>query len=242
MSHSPLDQFAIKKLVEINLFGFDVSFTNSSLYMVFAGVIALSYFYLALKSEKIIPSRLQLSAEIIYDIITVTLSQNVGAKGCKFIPFIFTLFMFILLCNLLGMLPYGFTVTSHIVVTFTLAIMIFFMVTIIGFINHGFHFLSIFLPKGTPLWLAPLMIVIELFAYLARPISLSLRLAANMMAGHVLLKVMAGFIVSLMIYLKFLPIPLIVILIGFEIFVAILQAYIFTILACVYLNDAVNSH
>ncbi|WP_375333493.1 F0F1 ATP synthase subunit A [Candidatus Tisiphia endosymbiont of Xenochironomus xenolabis] len=242
MSHSPLDQFAIKKLVEINLFGFDISFTNSSLYMVLAGVIALLYFYLALKSEKIIPSRLQLSAEIIYDIITVTLSQNVGEKGRKFIPFIFTLFMFILLCNLLGMIPYGFTVTSHIVVTFALAIMIFFMVTIIGFINHGLHFLSIFLPKGTPLWLAPLMIVIELFAYLARPISLSLRLAANMMAGHVLLKVMAGFIVSSMIFLKFLPIPLIVILIGFEIFIAILQAYIFTILACVYLNDAVNSH
>jgi F-type H+-transporting ATPase subunit a len=242
MSHSPLDQFAIKKLVEINLFGFDISFTNSSLYMVLAGVIALLYFYLALKSEKIIPSRLQLSAEIIYDIITVTLSQNVGEKGRKFIPFIFTLFMFILLCNLLGMIPYGFTVTSHIVVTFALAIMIFFMVTIIGFINHGLHFLSIFLPKGTPLWLAPLMIVIELFAYLARPISLSLRLAANMMAGHVLLKVMAGFIVSLMIFLKFLLIPLIVILIGFEIFIAILQAYIFTILACVYLNDAVNSH
>lgn len=242
MSHSPLDQFAIKKLVEINLFGFDISFTNSSLYMVLAGVIALLYFYLALKSEKIIPSRLQLSAEIIYDIITVTLSQNVGEKGRKFIPFIFTLFMFILLCNLLGMIPYGFTVTSHIVVTFALAIMIFFMVTIIGFINHGLHFLSIFLPQGTPLWLAPLMIVIELFAYLARPISLSLRLAANMMAGHVLLKVMAGFIVSLMIFLKFLPIPLIVILIGFEIFIAILQAYIFTILACVYLNDAVNSH
>ncbi len=242
MSHSPLDQFAIKKLVEVNLFGFDISFTNSSLYMVLVGVIALLYFYLALKSEKIIPSRLQLSAEIIYDIITVTLSQNVGEKGRKFIPFIFTLFMFILLCNLLGMIPYGFTVTSHIAVTFALAIMIFFMVTIIGFINHGLHFLSIFLPKGTPLWLAPLMIVIELFAYLARPISLSLRLAANMMAGHVLLKVMAGFIVSLMIFLKFLPIPLIVILIGFEIFVAILQAYIFTILACVYLNDAVNSH
>ncbi|WP_425362931.1 F0F1 ATP synthase subunit A [Candidatus Tisiphia endosymbiont of Hybos culiciformis] len=242
MSHSPLDQFAIKKLVEINLFGFDISFTNSSLYMLLAGVIALLYFYLALKSEKIIPSRLQLSAEIIYDIITVTLSQNVGEKGRKFIPLIFTLFMFILLCNLLGMIPYGFTVTSHIAVTFALAIMIFFMVTIIGFINHGVHFLSIFLPKGTPLWLAPLMIVIELFAYLARPISLSLRLAANMMAGHVLLKVMAGFIVSLMIFLKFLPIPLIVVLIGFEIFVAILQAYIFTILACVYLNDAVNSH
>ncbi len=242
MFHSPLDQFVIKKLVEIHLFGFDISFTNSSLCMLLAGFITISYFYLALKTKKIIPSRLQLSAEIIYSMITVMLNQNVGPKGYKFIPLIFTLFMFILLCNLLGMLPYGFTATSHIIITFTLATMVFFTVTIIGFINHGLHFLSIFLPKDTPLWLAPLMILIELFTYLARPVSLSLRLAANMVAGHILLKVMAGFIISLMLFFKFLPIPLIIILIGFEIFVAILQAYIFTILSCVYLNDAVNSH
>ena len=242
MIHNPLAQFEIKKLVEINLFGFDISFTNSSCYMLIAGILVLSYFILALRLKQIVPSRFQVSSEILYSLITDMLNQNVGEKGRKFIPLIFTLFMFILLCNLLGMLPYGFTVTSHIVVTFSLAIMVFFLVTVVGFINYGGHFLSILLPKGTPWWLAPLMIVIELFAYLARPVSLSLRLAANMMAGHILLKIVAGFVVSLMIFLKFLPIPLMVILIGFEIFVAILQAYIFTILSCVYLSDAVNLH
>lgn len=240
--HSPLVQFNIKKLIEIKFFGIDISFTNSSSYMLLATVLALTYFYLALRKQQIIPSRLQISAEIIYNLVTDMLSQNVGLKGRRFIPIIFSLFVFILFCNLLGMIPYGFTVTSHIIITFALALMIFLLVTIIGFINHGVHFLSLLLPRGTPLWLAPLMIIIELFTYLARPVSLSLRLAANMMAGHILLKVIAGFTVSLMIYLKFLPIPFMVMLIGFEIFVAILQAYIFTILSCVYLNDAVNLH
>ncbi|XVN43454.1 MAG: F0F1 ATP synthase subunit A [Candidatus Rickettsia vulgarisii] len=242
MSKNPLEQFALKKLVEINLFGFDISFTNSSLFMIAAGMIALSYFYCALKPQQIIPSRLQTSAEIIYNMITSMLDQNVGEKGKKFVPIIFSLFIFILLCNLLGMIPYGFTVTSHIAITFSLAIIVFLFITIVGFVNHGMHFLSLFLPQGVPLWLAPVMVILELFAYLARPISLSLRLAANMVAGHILLKVMAGFAVSLMIILKPLPIPIIVALIGFEIFVAILQAYIFTILSCIYLSDAINLH
>jgi F-type H+-transporting ATPase subunit a len=242
MSHSPLEQFTVKKLVALDLLGCDISFTNSSLYMLVASTIVLSYFYLALKNNRIVPSRIQASAEIIYNMITNMLNQNVGKEGRKFIPLIFTLFMFVLLCNLLGMLPYGFAVTSHIAITFGLAIMIFFLVTIYGFATQGMHFLAIFLPKGTPLWLSPLMILIELCAYLARPISLSLRLAANMTAGHILLKVMAGFVVSLIIFAKFLPMPVIMVLVGFELFVAILQAYIFTILACVYLSDAVNAH
>jgi F-type H+-transporting ATPase subunit a len=242
MTHSPLVQFNIKKLIEIKIFGFDVSFTNSSSYMLLASVLGLAYFYIALRRQQLIPSRLQISAEIIYNLVTDMLNQNVGSKGYKFIPLIFSIFIFILFCNLLGMVPYGFTVTSHIIVTFSLAITVFLVITTIGFVKHGLYFLTLFLPDGTPLWLAPLMIIIELFTYLARPISLSLRLAANMMAGHILLKVIAGFAVSLMIYLKFLPIPLMVMLIGFEIFVAILQAYIFTILSCVYLNDAVNLH
>jgi F-type H+-transporting ATPase subunit a len=174
--------------------------------------------------------------------ITGMLDQSVGAKGRKFVPLIFTLFMFILTCNLFGMIPYGFTVTSHISITFALAMMVFLLVTLVGIYLHGFHFFSLFLPAGTPWWLAPLMVVIELFAYLARPVSLSLRLAANMVAGHVLLKVIAGFVVSMAIYLKILPIPFLVILIGFELFVAVLQAYIFTILSCVYLSDALNLH
>lgn len=242
MLHNPLVQFDIKKLIEIRVMDFDISFTNSAAYMLLASVLASTYFYLAFSNPKLISSRLQISGEIIYNLVTDMLNQNVGSKGRKFVPIIFTLFVFILFCNLFGMIPYGFTVTSHIIITFALAILVFLMVTIVGFVKHGMHFLSLFLPHGTPLWLAPLMIIIELFTYLARPASLSLRLAANMMAGHILLKVIASFVVTLMIYLKFLPIPLMVILIGFEIFVAILQAYIFTILSCVYLNDAVNLH
>ena len=242
MAHSPLDQFRVKEIVNLQIFGYDTSITNSSLFMLFVGVFIVFYFMLAFRGKGLVPSRFQLSGELVYGMITGMLDQNVGAKGKKFVPLIFTLFMFILTCNLFGMIPYGFTVTSHISITFALAMMVFLLVTLFGIYSHGFHFFSLFLPAGTPWWLAPLMVVIELFAYLARPVSLSLRLAANMVAGHVLLKVMAGFVVSMAIYLKILPIPFIVVLIGFELFVAALQAYIFTILSCVYLNDALNLH
>ena len=239
MKHSPLDQFKIKEIANIQLFGHDVIVTNSALFMIIASFFIILYFTLAFKNKKLVPTRLQLSGELFYNLITDTVNQNVGVKGKKFVPLIFTLFMFIMVCNLFGMIPYGFTVTSHISITFALAMMVFLLVTLLGFILHGFHFFSLFLPAGTPWWLAPLMV---LFAYLARPVSLSLRLAANMVAGHVLLKVIAGFIVSMAFYLKIFPIPFISVLIGFEIFVAILQAYIFTILSCVYLNDAINLH
>lgn len=242
MTHSPLEQFKVKEIIDIELFGYNISITNSSLFMILAGLFVVLYFAIAFKDDRLVPTRLQLSGEIIYDMISNMLEQNVSVGGRRFIPLIFTLFMFILICNLLGMIPYGFTVTSHISVTFALAIMIFLLVTLLGLCLHGLRFFSLFLPSGTPWWLAPLMIVIELFAYLARPVSLSLRLAANMVAGHVLLKVMAGFVISMTIYLKFLPIPFIVVLIGFEMFVAVLQAYIFTILSCVYLNDVINLH
>lgn len=242
MAHSPLEQFKIKEIVDIELFGYNTSITNSSLFMILAGLFVVLYFAIAFKGGRLVPTRLQLSGEIIYGMISNMLEQNVGVGGRRFVPLIFTLFMFILTCNLLGMIPYGFTVTSHISVTFALAMMIFLLVTLLGLYLHGLRFFSLFLPSGTPCWLAPLMVVIELFAYLACPVSLSLRLAANMVAGHVLLKVMAGFVISMAIYLKFLPIPFIVVLIGFEIFVAVLQAYIFTILSCVYLNDAINLH
>lgn len=242
MSHSPLDQFKIKEIIDIDLLGYNLSFTNSSLFMGMSGLVMVLYFTSAFSGKSLVPSRLQVSAEVIYGMISNMLEQNVGSSGRRFVPLIFTLFIFILACNLFGMIPYSFTVTSHISVTFAMAMMVFLLVTIIGFYLHGLHFLSLFLPKGTPWWLAPLMVIIEMFAYLARPVSLSLRLTANMIAGHVLLKVMAGFVVSMALYLKFLPIPMIVILIGFEIFVAVLQAYIFSILSCVYLSDAVNLH
>lgn len=242
MAHSPLEQFKIKEILQIEILDYNISLTNSSVFMILSSLFICSFFMYALSGKKLIPNRIQLSAELFYSLITNMLDQNVGKNGKKFLPLIFTLFMFILTCNLFGMIPYGFTVTSHISVTFALAMLVFLLVTVLGFALHGFHFFSLFLPAGTPWWLAPLMIVIELFAYLARPVSLSLRLAANMVAGHVLLKVMAGFVVTMAIYLKIIPIPFIVIFIGFEIFVAILQAYIFTILSCVYLNDAINLH
>ncbi len=242
MSHSPLDQFKIKEIIDIDLLGYNLSFTNSSLLMGISGLVMVLYFTSALSGRRLVPSRFQVSAEVIYGMISNMLEQNVGASGRRFVPLIFTLFMFILTCNLFGMIPYSFTVTSHISVTFAMAMLVFLLVTILGFYLHGLHFLSLFLPKGTPWWLTPLMVIIEMFAYLARPVSLSLRLTANMIAGHVLLKVMAGFVVSMALYFKILPIPMIVILIGFEIFVAVLQAYIFSILSCVYLSDAVNLH
>lgn len=242
MAHNPLDQFKIKQVTSIDLLGNDITLTNSGIFMIVAGFVISVYLIFALKEGRLVPSRLQLTGEMMYGLVSGMLEQNIGSKGKKFTPLIFTLFMFIMTCNLLGMIPYGFTVTSHISITFALAMLIFLTVTIVGFWLHGLHFLSLFLPKGTPWWLAPLMIIIELFAYLARPVSLSLRLAANMVAGHVLIKVIAGFAVSMAVYLKIIPIPFISILIGFEIFVAILQAYIFSILSCVYLNDAINLH
>lgn len=242
VSQSPLHQFELQTLIPISFVGHDLSFTNSSFIMLAVVVVIGIFLQAAMKAEAIIPSRLQASAEILYNFIEGMLNTNVGPGGKPFLPLIFSIFIFILLCNLFGMLPYSFTVTSHIIITFALAILIFLTVTITGFVRHGSRFFSVFLPQGTPWWLAPLMIVIELFAYLARPISLSLRLAANMMAGHILLKIIAGSVITLMLVLKPLPIPLMVIVIGFEIFVAILQAYIFTILSCVYLHDAVNLH
>lgn len=242
MKHSPLDQFKVHELFNINLLGYDVSLTNSSVFMLIALLVIYVFFLLSFRKPNLIPSRWQLAGEMVFSMITGMVDQNIGPKGAKFAPLIFSLFIFILVCNLLGMIPYGYTVTSHISVTFALAMLVFSIVTLLGFYIHKLHFFSLFLPAGTPWWLSPLMILIELFAYLARPVSLSLRLAANMVAGHVLLKVIAGFVVSLSIYLKIIPLPFIVILIGFEIFVAVLQAYIFSILACVYLNDAVNLH
>ena len=240
--HSPLAQFEIKQLISLNFMGHDISFTNSSLLMVIAITFASCFMLLATRKKALVPTRAQMLAESVFGMIDDMLKQNVGEGGRQFMPLIFSLFMFVLFCNLLGMIPYSFTATSHISVTFVLAMLVFLTVTIVGFVKHGLHFFSLFLPHGTPMWLAPLLIVIELVAYLARPISLSLRLTANMVAGHVLLKVLAGFMVAMAFYLKIVPGPFIVVLVGFEIFIAILQAYIFTILTCVYLNDAVNLH
>ena len=240
--HSPLDQFKIHPLIPFKLAGVDVSFTNSSLFMMVVTSIITLFFVLAMRRASLVPGRFQSMAEVGYQFVASTVKDNVGAEGRKYFPFIFSLFMFVLVGNLMGMLPYSFTVTSHIIVTFALAALIFIGVTLIALFRHGAHFFSYFLPSGTPIFLAPLIIVIELFAYLARPVSLSVRLAANMMAGHILLKVIAGFIIAMGLAWGWVPIPFVVMLTGFEIFIAILQAYIFTILTCVYLNDAIHLH
>ncbi|MCE3233504.1 MAG: atpB [Rickettsiaceae bacterium] len=242
-AHNPLEQFAIHYYTDIpNVFGLNLNFSNSALFMVSVVLLISAFLIISMKSKALIPGRWQSMAELSYELVANTIKDNVGQEGRNYFPFIFSVFMFVLVSNLAGMLPYGFTVTSHIAVTFALATLIFVGVTLIAIIKHGKGFFGFFLPHGTPWWMAPLMIFIELFAYLARPISLSIRLAANMMAGHTMLKVIAGFVAGLGWALGWAPIALLVVLTGFEIFVAILQAYIFTVLTCVYLNDAIHLH
>lgn len=240
--HNPLEQFEIKPIMPLNIAGYDVSFTNSSLFMTITLFAVFLFLGLSVKKLNEYPSRLQASGEMLYNFICGMIDETAGEKAKPFMPFMLTLFMFIITCNLLGMIPFSFTVTSHIAVTFAMAITIFTAITLLGFFKHGFHFLTLFVPKGAPMFLAPLMIIIEFIAYLVRPISLSIRLAANMMAGHIVMKVIASLILMFGIIIGLLPFALLTILVGFEIFVAVLQAYIFTILTCVYLSDALNLH
>ncbi|WHQ46391.1 MAG: F0F1 ATP synthase subunit A [Candidatus Midichloria sp.] len=238
---NPLKQFAIKNLFEFNLLGFNIHFTNSALTMIIVISLAALLLCPVLFNKDGQITKTQAFIEIIYDTITQMIEGTAGAEARKFAPLIFSLFIFVLSCNLFGMIPYSFTVTSHISITFALAAVIFIFITTLGFIKHGTHFLSLFLPKGVPIFMAPLLIIIELFAYLARPISLSIRLAANIIAGHIVLKVLAA--LTIMVgFLGIFPFALLTILTGFEIFIAVLQAYIFSILTCVYLSDALNLH
>ncbi|WCL55514.1 F0F1 ATP synthase subunit A [Gimibacter soli] len=246
MAHSPLEQFQIKPIAEFSIGGIDASFTNSSAWMV-AVVVAITFFLVGgMRKAALVPGRWQAMVEVFYDFVAGMVKENVGREGKAYFPFIFTLFMFILGCNLAGMLPYSFTVTSHIIVNFGLAIVVFLGVTLIGFIKHGAGFLRLFAPSGVPVWLLPLLVVIEVISYCTRPISLSVRLFANMLAGHIMMKVFAGFIISMSAvglagYLgAVVPFTVNVLLTGLEILVACLQAYVFTILTCIYLNDAMH--
>ena len=239
--HSPLAQFEIKPLYKLELGGYDVSFTNSALFMTLAFLLITFFLLLSTKKRATVPGRWQVMAELSYEFIASLIRDTIGADGRKYFPFVFTAFMFILVGNLLGMMPYSFTFTSHIIVTFTLAIVVFLLVTILGFVKHGLHFLSFFAPSGIPLPLLFLVVPIELVAYLSRPISLSVRLFANMMAGHMILKVFAGFAVMMGIA-GVLPLILITLLTGFEFLIAFIQAYVFAVLTCVYLKDALELH
>jgi F-type H+-transporting ATPase subunit a len=238
---NPLAQFEIKRLVPMDIGGLDVSITNSSAFMVVVVALITAFLTMSMRGRAMVPGRWQSMAELSYEFIAGMVRENVGTEGRRYFPFIFSLFMFILFCNGLGLLPYSFTVTSHIVITFALALVVFVGVTIIGFIKHGFGFFGFFLPHGVPIYVAPVLIPIEVLSYFVRPVSLSLRLFANMMAGHTMLKVFGSFVVMLGAF-GVVPFLLVLALTGLEFIVAFLQAYVFTILTCVYLNDALHMH
>ena len=239
---SPLEQFQIKRLFDIHIGGVDASFTNAALFMLIAILAITAFLLIATRQRSLVPTRLQSMAELSYEFVANMIRDNVGTAGMKYFPFIFSLFMFILFCNLIGMIPFTFTVTSHIIVTFAMALVVFIGVTIIGFSLHGLHYLKLFVPAGVPMALLPLLVVIEVLSYLIRPISLSVRLFANMTAGHTMLKVFGGFVVMLGILGGWAPLAFVVALTGLEVGIAVLQAYVFTILTCIYLNDAVHMH
>lgn len=238
----PMHQFEIQRLIRLDIFGLDASFTNSSLFMVIAMALITFLTIGGMRGRALVPTRIQSVAELSYEFVANMVRDNVGSAGQKYFPFIFTLFMFVLFCNMLGMIPYSFTVTSHIAVTFALAALVFLGVTLIGFIKHGIGFLKFFVPSGVPAVMLPLLVVIEVISYLTRPLSLSVRLFANMMAGHTMLKVFASFVVGLGVLGGWAPLAFMVAFTGLEILVAFLQAYVFAILTCIYLNDALHMH
>ena len=245
---SPLKQFEVQPIVEINVFGLDLSFTNSALWMTITTVFIIAFFTIPfLKTKKtnsvedLYPSRLQVASELGFNFISSLINDTVGKEGKKYFPLVFAVFMFILFGNLFGMIPYSFTFTSHIIVTLALAMGVFIFVTVLGFVKHGVKFFGFFVIPGLPIYMLPLLIPIEVISYLSRPISLSVRLFANMLAGHTLLKVFAGF-VSALGFFGILPLVFIIALTGLEILIAFLQAYVFAILTCLYINDALHLH
>ena len=246
MANDPISQFQLKKHIPLEIGGMDISFTNSSLFMV-ATVVATSGFLIwATSGRGLVPTRAQSFAEILYEFVAGMLRDAAGSEGMKFFPMVFSLFMFILVANMFGMIPYFFTVTSHIIVTVAFALLVFLTVLGVGFFKHGFGFLKLFVPSGVPVAILPLVVAIEVISFLARPISHSVRLFANMLAGHITLKVFAGFVVSLSsfgfvgIAGSILPMLMTIGLTALEFLVAFLQAYVFTMLTCMYLNDALH--
>ena len=243
MAANPMNQFEVYSIgPKIQIGSFDLSFTNSSLFMVLTVTVISLFFIAATQKKSLVPNKMQLIAEMAFEFVSKMISETAGKDARPYFPFILSLFLFVLVANLLGMLPYSFTVTSHIIVTFALAFFIFIGVTIVGFAKHGISYLKLFVPSGVPIFLLPLIIVIEVISYLSRPVSLSVRLFANMMAGHTMLKVFGGFVVSLGILGGWLPLGFAVALTGLELLVAFIQAYVFAILTCIYLNDALNLH
>ncbi|WP_299811163.1 F0F1 ATP synthase subunit A [uncultured Roseibium sp.] len=246
MANDPIHQFQIQKIFPIEVGGVDFSFTNSSLFMVLTVAATCAFLIFSTSGRGLVPSRLQSVSEMAYEFVAGTLRSAAGTEGMRFFPLVFSLFMFVLVANLFGMFPYFFTITSHIIVTFALAMLVIITVIVYGFMRNGMKFLKLFVPSGVPVALLPLVTLIEVISFLSRPISLSVRLFANMLAGHITLKVFSGFIVSLSalgavgIFGSILPLGMTVALTALEFLVAFLQAYVFTVLTCMYLNDAIH--
>ena len=247
MATDPIHQFQINKIIPIeNVGGLDLSFTNASLFMVITVAATSAFLYLTTANRGLVPGRLQSISEMAYEFVASMLRDAAGTQGMRFFPMVFSLFMFVLVANLFGMFPYFFTVTSSIIVTFALALLVIGTVVIYGFMKHGFKFLGLFVPEGIPALLVPLVVLIEVISFVSRPISLSVRLFANMLAGHITLKVFAGFVASLSalgalgVGGAILPLAMTVALTGLEFLVAFLQAYVFAVLTCMYLNDALH--
>ena len=242
----PMHQFQIIPLIPIEIGGFDLSFTNSSLWMLIGAVLSVVMLTIASEKKSMVPGRLQVAAEGLYNFIENLISENVGGSAKQYFPLVFTLFVVVLCGNFLGMIPYSFTYTSHLAVTAGLSLLVFFTVLIIGIARHGTHFFSLFVPPGVPLWLLWLVVLIEIVSFLSRPITLSVRLFANMVAGHVLMKVIAGFAImfasmgGIAWVATLLPVALNIVMIGFEFFIAFIQAYVFAVLTCIYLRDTVE--
>ena len=242
----PIHQFVVNKIANISLFGQDLSFTNSSLFMVIALAVIIGIMIYGTSARALVPGRLQSVAEMLYEFVADTVRSTTGKDGMKFLPLVFSLFMFVLVCNFVGLIPGTFTVTSHIIITFALAAVVILTVIIYGFAKHGTHFLGLFVPSGVPKPLLLLIVPIEVISFISRPISLSMRLFANMLAGHIALKVFAGFLLMMFsaggiaIALTPLPLAMIVALTALEFLVAGLQAFVFSVLTCIYLNDALH--
>jgi len=247
---NPMEQFSIERIVPLAVAGKDVSFTNSSLWMLVAMLCVAAFLFIGTARPQLVPGRAQAAVEYLYGFIRDMLRENVGKEGLQFAPLIFAIFIFVLACNLLGLIPFlgAFTPTSHIAVTFGLAAIVFVLVLIVGFARHGLHFFTLFLPEGTPIFVLPLVAAIEFLSFLSRPFTLAIRLFANMTAGHVLLKVFGGFVVALGSFeavpyvFGLVPLGVNVALTALELLIAVVQAYVFALLASIYLNDAVNLH
>jgi len=248
MATDPIHQFQITKLFTVGHIGNqEIAFTNSSLFMVIVvGIIGLLLVGMT-SSRSLVPGRLQSMAELSYEFVATTIRSTAGTEGMRFFPLVFSLFMFVLVANMIGLIPYAFTVTSHIIITVSLALLVFLTVVIYGFARNGLHFFKLFVPSGVPVYILPLVVFIEVFSFLLRPLSHSVRLFANMLAGHIALKVFASFIPLLVAGLGVigwiggvLPLGMVIALSALELLVAFLQAYVFTILTCIYLNDAIH--